>query len=510
MPTNLSVLSSINFLIEELAAMWQEMQRKAEDRQNYVKQLPEQNRAAALNLIQYLTFRSYDIRLIQDQLHDLGLSSLASSESHIASQLLSVLSRLNDALGNKYSQPDFPHITREAAENELRLKCHKLFGESDDNLPSVMVTLPTEAAWEQHLVENLLLEGMNIARINLARDDMEIWEGMVDKVNAAQARTGKRCKLYMDIPGPKVRTTGVLGPVSAKGKQKGVELRVGDYLFITSHEYEYRGLQRDSEGGQRVAPVIGCTMPEFLNHARMGDNIYFDDGKFHAIVDETGAGYLKLNILRVPAEKPRLKNDRGINFPDSPNNAPALTAADLDLLPFIVKRADMAGFSFVATAVDIQQLREKMNEITPHPPALIFKIERKQALDNFPWLLLEGLKDSSFGVMIARGDLGIEVGFERLGEIQEEIMWMCEAAHVPVIYATQVLENLNKTGIATRSEISDAALASTADCIMLNKGPYIVQVLRTLHDINRRMQGHVHKKRYTMRPLNIARRFIVG
>ena len=95
-----------------------------------------------------------------------------------------------------------------------------------------------------------------------------------------------------------------------------------------------------------------------------------------------------------------------------------------------------------------------------------------------------------------------------MSEIQEEILWICEAAHVPVIWATQVLETLNKTGYATRSEITDAAMSGRAECVMLNKGKYIVSTIETLDDILTRQQGHVNKKRYIMRPLGIAKSFI--
>ena len=110
--------------------------------------------------------------------------------------------------------------------------------------------------------------------------------------------------------------------------------------------------------------------------------------------------------------------------------------------------------------------------------------------------------------MIARGDLAVEIGFERMGEIQEEILWICEAAHVPVIWATQVLENLNKAGIATRSEITDASYAAMAECVMINKGDHTLEVLETLRSILHRTAGHHAKKRFMFRPLNIAKRFI--
>ena len=105
--------------------------------------------------------------------------------------------------------------------------------------------------------------------------------------------------------------------------------------------------------------------------------------------------------------------------------------------------------------------------------------------------------------MIARGDLAAECGFERMAELQQEILWICESAHVPVIWATQVLEGLAKRGHASRAEISDASMSQSAECVMLNKGPYIIDAVRTLDDILRRMQDHQSKKRSMLRKLHL-------
>ena len=109
--------------------------------------------------------------------------------------------------------------------------------------------------------------------------------------------------------------------------------------------------------------------------------------------------------------------------------------------------------------------------------------------------------------MIARGDLAVEIGFERLSEIQEEILWICEAAHTPVIWATQVLENLNKQGVATRSEATDAAHAALAECVMINKGSHTLEVLKSLLDILNRSRQHNYKQRHIFRELGIAKKF---
>jgi pyruvate kinase len=118
------------------------------------------------------------------------------------------------------------------------------------------------------------------------------------------------------------------------------------------------------------------------------------------------------------------------------------------------------------------------------------------------------MRSPASGVKIARGDLAVECGYERLAEIQEEILWMAEASHTPVIWATQVLESLAKSGIPSRAEITDAAMGERAECVMLNKGPYILEAVRALDNILTRMQAHQRKKSAMLRPLEVADRFL--
>ena len=112
------------------------------------------------------------------------------------------------------------------------------------------------------------------------------------------------------------------------------------------------------------------------------------------------------------------------------------------------------------------------------------------------------LRSPIVGVMIARGDLAVECGYERLAELQEEILWLAEAAHIPVIWATQVLEGLTKTGKPSRAEVTDAAMGERAECVMLNKGPHVIKAIQMLDNILQRMQGHQQKKRALLRRLH--------
>ena len=124
----------------------------------------------------------------------------------------------------------------------------------------------------------------------------------------------------------------------------------------------------------------------------------------------------------------------------------------------------------------------------------MLKIETRRAFERLPQLLLTAMRRRGVGVMIARGDLAVEVGYQRLAEVQEETLWLCEAAHLPVIWATQVLEQMSKSGLPSRAEISDAAMGERAECVMLNKGPHIDDAVVVLDDILTRMADHHYKK----------------
>jgi pyruvate kinase len=199
--------------------------------------------------------------------------------------------------------------------------------------------------------------------------------------------------------------------------------------------------------------------------------------------------------------------EKGINLPESELRVSPLTGDDIQALEFVARQADLVGYSFVRTESDIHDLQARLQKLGGKHPGIILKIETREAFEQLPSLLLAAMRSPKIGVMIARGDLAVECGYQRLAEVQEEILWMCEAAHVPVIWATQVLESLAKEGVASRSEITDAAAGERAECVMLNKGPYIVKAVCALDDILRRMEGHHQKGRSTLRRLRLAELF---
>jgi pyruvate kinase len=210
-------------------------------------------------------------------------------------------------------------------------------------------------------------------------------------------------------------------------------------------------------------------------------------------------------LLRVRHADPqgvRLRADKGINCPTTRFNLPPLSDKDLADLDFVCRHADMVGFSFVESLSDMQALITALKKCGAGRLPIIAKIETARAVSNLPEILLGTLGRHRIGVMIARGDLSVELGSVRLAEIQEEILWLCEAAHVPVIWATQVLETIAKRGLRSRGEFTDAAMGVRAECVMLNKGPFILDALCALDRVLRSMQEHQHKKFSRMRALH--------
>lgn len=484
-----------------LSAIAQDMKEAERKFASSLGELHPHFKHSGVNLIHYLVLRNHEIREIQEYLHHIGLSSLANSESHTLAQLMNVLSWLKNNEPNKRKATS---CTFEEASRLQLLHTEELLGVlPGDNRPHIMVTFSTALMQDRKLVEEMLHEGMTVARINCAHDSPDEWSRMISVLKKAIAKTGKHCKIYMDIAGPKIRIKRIAS--IKKGESAELPVKEGQKLILT---HPGAPTYKKKKGTQKGA-IIHIEPKELLGMIKEGEHIFFDDGKFEAKVTNVNPGAVEVEIIRISAKNHFLKPERGINLPDSEITLPILTDEDKQNLPFICAHADMVGYSFVSSPSDIEELRKEITKCAPRrKPSIILKIERLTAIQNLPALLINGMKDEALGVMIARGDLAVEIGFERLSEIQEEILWICEAAHVPVIWATQVLETLNKTGFATRSEITDAAMSGRAECVMLNKGKYIVKTIETLRDILTRQQGHVDKKRYIMRPLGIAKSFL--
>ena len=292
--------------------------------------------------------------------------------------------------------------------------------------------------------------------------------------------------------------------INVPPKTESLRLQKGDTLVLTPENIPGRPATLDEHGRILVPARIGITLREVFRDAQPGETIWFDDGKIGGIIRAVEPERIVVEITQARADGGRLRSGKGVNAPDTNLQIGALTPKDLEDLPFIAKHADLVGYSFVRHAEDIVALQQRLASLDASDVGIILKIETRHAFTELPKLLLACMRGGRFGVMIARGDLAVECGFERMAEVQEEILWICEAAHTPVIWATQVLESLAKTGMPSRAEVTDAAMSERAECVMLNKGPFVCDAVRTLDNILCRMQAHQAKKRAMLRPLHVA------
>ncbi len=491
---NATGLGSMDELLEAIAALRVAVNREAQPvfEAWYGRIARRRFYADAKNLALYLSLRKHDLRALQTALPVYGLTSITGIEAQVLQTLDGLAYTLSLALGKP---PATPHPTMQRyyrGRRAMDRNIAEVFGTTASQRGTrIMVTLPGEAAGDSDLLTRLCKSGMDWVRINCAHDDAETWRGMIDALRTAEGATGKRCGVLMDLGGPKVRVGEVIRP-----KKSARLLEAGDTLLLT----------RDAP--QKSATYkfqAQCMIPEALDQVQVGHAVFLDDGMVGMRVAAKYEQGIELEIERTPPEGYKLKPEKGLNFPDTQLSIPALTTKDREDLRFVVQYADAVGYSFVQTAQDVilllAQIAQHADLPRATPLAIIAKIETTTAVHNLPEIMVEAAGKVPFGVMIARGDLSVELGWARTAEMQEEILWLCEAAHIPVIWATQVLESFVKTGLPTRAEMTDAAMGDRAECIMLNKGPNIVEAVALLDGLLIRMEGHRNKQRARMRPL---------
>ena len=616
---------ALQSLIDELTGLRAEMLRQEADLEDRMGEICDEHRESARNLVHYIALRRHDIRDLQETLTAHGLSSLGRAEADVLGAVDAVLQVLDRLVGDQASA----ELSKNSGEglshrgwDLLERNTDALLGPSPrDRNVRIMVTMPSEAASDFGLVRDLLLNGMDVMRVNCAHDGPAEWAAMISNLDRAKLETGRECRVHMDLGGPKLRTgplqpgpavlkyrprrdaygrvisparifltparspqlpsaqadacLPVPGPWLAKlgrgdritfkdarsasrsmritevdGKNRWAEadyttyvipgtllqavfskssphagkklqarigelpqkpqslvLRQGDTLVIARSSVPGRGAIFDQLGRLLSPAMIGVAQPDLLEHVLVGEKIKLDDGQIGGVVRAVDDDKLTVEIVQARAKGSRLRAEKGINLPESELRVCPLTADDISALDFVAKHADMLGYSFVRTESDIRDLQARLQALAAENIGIVLKIETRQAFEQLPSLLLAAMHSPRIGVMIARGDLAVECGYQRLAEVQEEILWMCEAAHVPVIWATQVLESLAKEGVPSRSEITDAAAGVRAECVMLNKGPYIQKAVRALDDILKRMEGHHQKSRSTLRKLRLAELF---
>jgi pyruvate kinase len=612
----------VDELFKEVTALSKRLTEFETSHRALMRRVSNSNRASARNLLHYVALRQHDVRMLQDRLSRLGLSSLGRCEAHVQATIDAVRGALGRMRGVGLDEAACLPVTFDEGARLLAERSAALLGPIPAHRAArIMVTVPSEAAEVPALIEEMLRAGMDIMRINCAHDDAQRWSKMVEHLEGAKKRLKLPCRILMDIGGPKLRTGELeaipavirirperdsMGRIVSSGRVwlydeakesprragipsvpvsrtwldcltigtkisltdlrqrrrrlvvlavgeegvwaecpaschlgNGVELTcrsndggaatkatvisalrpvqvplvlsVGDTLRLVKALAPGRPALRDSQGRVLDPARIACTLPEAFAQARPGQRIIFDDGKIEGIIRAIEPETITVDVTRTAKARTKLGADKGINLPDTTLAIDALTSKDLTDLQFIVEHADLLGMSFVRNTRDVAQLERALGKLHATPDfGVVFKLETREAFNNLPRILLAAMTGRPIGIMIARGDLAIECGWVRMTELQEEILWVSEAAHVPAIWATQVLETLAKKGVPSRAELTDATMGGRAECVMLNKGPHIVSAIRTLDDILSRMQNHQSKKTPRLRMLHLAERIGVS
>ena len=316
----------------------------------------------------------------------------------------------------------------------------------------------------------------------------------------AYIATGTRLRLLKDKSGDRLKyRVGELPPV-----EQPIILRAGDALTLEKQVRPGESAKMDGGADDAETAHVTCIPGDIFGHLPPGAPVRLNDGKIEGFAEAVYADSIRVRITRAKPSGSKLRSNRSINFPSADLHHKGLTEADRDNLDFIAAHADAVSLSFIREPGDIVDLHEELVRYRRDPLGIVCKIETERAFRNLPRVMLAAMRHYPAGVMIARGDLAVECGWERLAEIQEEILWLCEAAQLPVIWATQVLEGEAKRGQPTRAEITDAAMSQRADSVMLNKGPHIIAAIRMLDDIMRRMEQHQSRKNSRLRRLSIT------
>jgi pyruvate kinase len=332
------------------------------------------------------------------------------------------------------------------------------------------------------LIERLIRAGMNVARLNLSHGTPQDHAQIIATIRRIAQRLDVPVAVLMDLPGPKYR----IGPLEGGS----VILNKGARLVLTT---------RAVEGNAQKVPVNLPTLPR---HVREGDSVLLDDGAMQLKVDRTTRSDVICRVIVGGILTP----GRGVVVPGMRTSGPFLTTQLREHLEFaITQEPDYLALSFVNSAQDVEQVRALLQQRGAELP-LIAKIERGQAISRIEEILL-----ASDGIMVARGDLGVDIPLEQLPLVQKDIIRRCNELDKPVITATQMLESMVTAARPTRAEVTDVANAifDGTDAVMLSAetsiGKYPVQAVAMMAKIASTTDGQLpHEQMLQARGMTLA------
>ncbi|MCM2279606.1 MAG: pyruvate kinase [Oligoflexia bacterium] len=318
-------------------------------------------------------------------------------------------------------------------------------------------------------IQALVEEGLDVARLNFSHGTHEFHAGLIASVREAARRTQRTIGIMQDLQGPKIRV-GVL----PKG---GIELKSGDTALL----FPEGATPKTSTRGKILVPISAEIAMSVAMDTQKGARILFDDGKIAARAVQVSPPEIVIEVEVAG----KLTDHKGMNFPGTPLSIPCLTEKDIADLKFgISQGVDAVALSFVRTSEDITKLKEIMRKITSAPPLVVAKIEREEAVEYH-----DSIVEVTDGLLVARGDMAVEIGAERVPIVQKRLILACNELGVPVITATQMLESMISSPTPTRAEASDVANAvfDGTDAIMLSgetaSGKYPAEAVRTMSRI---------------------------
>jgi len=321
----------------------------------------------------------------------------------------------------------------------------------------IVCTLGPASASEA-IMEEMLRSGMNVARFNFSHGTHEFHEEMIARFRAVRDRLGVPAAVLLDTKGPEIR----LGEV----KDNSVLLKTGDDFTLTT---------REVIGSETEVSISYRDLPAQL---KSGDSVLIDDGRVHLLVNETTDADIHCKVV----SGGKIATRKGVNVPGVHLTMPYLSEKDKSDLLFGIKHdVDFIAASFVRTAKDVIDMRKFLNYNGGHNIRIIAKIENEEGVDHFDEIL-----QNCDGIMIARGDMGVEIAYERLPGLQKRFIRRCYQAGKMVITATQMLESMINNPSPTRAEITDVANAvfDGTSAVMLSgesaSGKYPVQAVRAM------------------------------
>jgi pyruvate kinase len=310
------------------------------------------------------------------------------------------------------------------------------------------------------MLEKMMRAGMNVARLNFSHGDFNSHKKVIENIRAAAGAVGKRVAIMADLPGPKMRIRQLA--------EEPVELKVGDPFTLTTEKII---------GDNKRVSMSFAGLPKAVSP---GDTLFLNDGLIELEVIKVEGGDVQCRVL-VGGE---LRSRKGLNLPDIDLGISAFTDRDHECLKFAMEQGvDAVSQSFVESTADIEAVRNAAKALG-HNPFIIAKLERSRAGDN-----LDGILEAADGIMVARGDLGVEIPIERIAVAQKELIRRANLLGKPVITATQMLESMVRNRRPTRAESTDVANAilDGTDCVMLSEesamGQYPVDAVAMLAKI---------------------------